>query len=77
MIENSRPKVVEGRDGLGCRTGEGGGCRVRPEPKATGPFFPWWPQASLLVVHLQCLTLGKGRHKQKSLPLTRWCREGP
>ncbi|MPC46104.1 hypothetical protein E2C01_039813 [Portunus trituberculatus] len=33
-------------------------------PKA-GPSFPWWPQASLLVVHLQRFTLGKGRHKQE------------
>ncbi|MPC74561.1 hypothetical protein E2C01_068924 [Portunus trituberculatus] len=30
MIEKFRPKVVEGRDGLGRRTGEGCVCRVRP-----------------------------------------------
>ena len=61
--------MFEGRDGLGRRTGEGGGCRVRSGAQgrelAAGPAFPWWPQASLLVVHLQRITLGKGRHKQE------------
>ncbi|MPC74016.1 hypothetical protein E2C01_068361 [Portunus trituberculatus] len=58
-----RTKFVEGRDGLGRRTGAEGGCRVRPGAQgrelAAGPSIPLRPQALVIIIHLQCLILGK------------------
>ena len=67
MIEKFRPKFVEGRDGVGRRTGGEGGCQAEPESqgkeggRAAGPCFPLRRPASVVVVviHLQGRTRGK------------------
>ena len=63
MIWNFRPKSVAGRDGLGRRTGEGGGCQDEPRAqgrdRAADPSFPLRPQASTVSHPLARIMLGK------------------